>query len=273
MKKLAVFLLLLVLFSAPVCLAHGGSLDSSGGHWDRSTGTYHYHSGIHTEGSSSGSSSDLYSNGTYYRTTANVNMRSSASGSSTILQTIPEGSRAMFAGIRNGNWIKLSYNGKTGWCHANYLAKVPSAVATAKPVSSSSSFGSSSYFQIETSVNMRLEPSQTSKMITTIPKGAAVEYIGTYDDWVKVYYNYNAGYVLAKYLVSMPGSNNSLSEPIENSVTKHESNQRFWKTIGVTPMIIISAILAGAGVIVCSLMCFFIIRGFVGRIIGIFKKD
>lgn len=132
-KKLVVFLLLLVLFSAPVCLAHSGSLDSNGGHWDRSTGTYHYHSGIHAEGSSSGSSSVSYNNGTYYQTTANVNMRSSASGSSAILQTIPEGSRAIFAGSRNGNWIKLSYNGKTGWCHANYLAKVPSAVATARP--------------------------------------------------------------------------------------------------------------------------------------------
>jgi hypothetical protein len=44
-KKLIVFLMLLLLLSAPVCLAHSGGTDSKGGHWNRSTGEYHYHHG------------------------------------------------------------------------------------------------------------------------------------------------------------------------------------------------------------------------------------
>lgn len=134
MKKLIVFLMLLVLLAAPVCHAHGGSLDSNGGHWDHSTGTYHYHDGIHTEGSSSASKSSSSSGATYYRTTANVNMRMSASGSSQILQTIPANSKVTYMGSRSGNWIQVFYNLKTGWCHADYLVKMPKASVTAKPI-------------------------------------------------------------------------------------------------------------------------------------------
>lgn len=36
--------------------AHPGSLDSNGGHWDRKNGTYHFHEGKNTGGSSSSSS-------------------------------------------------------------------------------------------------------------------------------------------------------------------------------------------------------------------------
>lgn len=36
--------------------AHPGSLDSNGGHWDRKSGTYHFHKGTNTGGSSSSNS-------------------------------------------------------------------------------------------------------------------------------------------------------------------------------------------------------------------------
>ena len=40
---LAVLLAFLSLALAPVILGHGGGLDDYGGHFDRRTGTYHYH--------------------------------------------------------------------------------------------------------------------------------------------------------------------------------------------------------------------------------------
>lgn len=42
---LAALLLLSVPMLAPYVYAHPGSTDSSGGHYDRSTGEYHYHHG------------------------------------------------------------------------------------------------------------------------------------------------------------------------------------------------------------------------------------
>lgn len=39
------FILLITLFSTPIVSAHSGRTDSNGGHYDTSTGEYHYHHG------------------------------------------------------------------------------------------------------------------------------------------------------------------------------------------------------------------------------------
>ena len=57
--------LLLLTLSLSLCAffnvsAHPGSLDSKGGHWNRSTGTYHFHTGENASSSFSGSSSSTY---------------------------------------------------------------------------------------------------------------------------------------------------------------------------------------------------------------------
>lgn len=44
MKRFFAFLFLLLFLSSDVS-AHPGRLDSDGGHWNRSTGEYHYHDG------------------------------------------------------------------------------------------------------------------------------------------------------------------------------------------------------------------------------------
>ena len=45
MKKLIAVILVCIftLALASTALAHSGGLDQNGGHWDRSTGTYHKH--------------------------------------------------------------------------------------------------------------------------------------------------------------------------------------------------------------------------------------
>ena len=45
MRKIFCILLLIVLLSMPVCFAHSGGTDSKGGHYNHSTGKYHYHHG------------------------------------------------------------------------------------------------------------------------------------------------------------------------------------------------------------------------------------
>lgn len=55
MKKLFIFLLIFQILTFPV-LSHPGRTDSNGGHWNRKTGEYHYHSGEHAGKSQSSSS-------------------------------------------------------------------------------------------------------------------------------------------------------------------------------------------------------------------------
>lgn len=71
--KVVLFLILVITFTAynPKTIqveAHSGRTDSRGGHWDRRTGTYHYHNGGNSSSSSSNSSYEIkYKyNGKYY---------------------------------------------------------------------------------------------------------------------------------------------------------------------------------------------------------------
>ncbi len=55
MKKLLFFLLTLTLLNQ-IVIAHPGSLDENGGHYNRKTGEYHYHTGEHAESNSNSTS-------------------------------------------------------------------------------------------------------------------------------------------------------------------------------------------------------------------------
>jgi hypothetical protein len=53
--------------------------------------------------------------------TRSANVRSAPSSSSTVLLTLPRGA-SVSTGIRSGNWVKVSVDGKTeGWVFAQYL--------------------------------------------------------------------------------------------------------------------------------------------------------
>ena len=70
---------------------------------------------------------------TYYKVTARsgLNLRKSASTSSTKLLTIPYGTK--LTGTVSKGWLKTTYNGKTGYCYAEYLKDVTNdSTVTAK---------------------------------------------------------------------------------------------------------------------------------------------
>jgi len=57
---------------------------------------------------------------TYMSTTNNLNMRTGASTSHSIILTIPQGSKVEVLATSNG-WSQVIYNGKTGWTSSQYL--------------------------------------------------------------------------------------------------------------------------------------------------------
>lgn len=70
---------------------------------------------------------------TYYKVTAKsgLKLRKSASTSSTKLLTIPYGTK--LTGTLTKGWLKTTYNGKTGYCYAEYIKDVTSdSTATSK---------------------------------------------------------------------------------------------------------------------------------------------
>lgn len=124
MKKLLIALLAIIVISSSA-LAHPGRTDANGGHWNHSTGEYHYHDGSSAGRSSSGSSSGGGSSEIPAQlvTTGNVNMRSGPGTSYDVITTLPEGTKLPYGGQISGNWYKVWYDSRTGWVHRDY-AKV-----------------------------------------------------------------------------------------------------------------------------------------------------
>lgn len=76
MKKI-LFLLLTLTLLTQISVAHPGSLDDNGGHYNRKTGEYHYHEGTHTESNTnlSKSSASDTENYTYSKKSLHVSSK------------------------------------------------------------------------------------------------------------------------------------------------------------------------------------------------------
>lgn len=135
-NKLLVAVLLGLFLLASVGSAHPGNTDIFGGHWDHSTGTYHYHGDSSSKGSSHSSSSSKsinYPDTTDgLLTTANVNMRDGAGTDYSIIATLPAGTAVTYAGKTSGRWHYVRYNTTYGWIFNDYLKLDPSRPAPAQ---------------------------------------------------------------------------------------------------------------------------------------------
>jgi uncharacterized protein YgiM (DUF1202 family) len=58
-----------------------------------------------------------------YKTTAALNLRPTASTSQKPLLTIPKGRSVGQILASSGSWRKVTYAGKTGWVHKDFLTK------------------------------------------------------------------------------------------------------------------------------------------------------
>lgn len=60
-----------------------------------------------------------------WKTTAvhGLNMRTGAGTNNSIITCIPNGSQVACYGESSGDWLKVTWNGKTGWCCKDYLSK------------------------------------------------------------------------------------------------------------------------------------------------------
>ena len=102
---------------------------------------------------------------TYYKVTAKsgLRLRKSASTSSTKLLTIPYGTK--LTGTVTKGWLKTTYNGKTGYCYAQYVKKVSSDnTVTSKE---------RNYVTVK-STAIRSAPSKKASNKKTIPAGKCI---------------------------------------------------------------------------------------------------
>lgn len=129
---------------------------------------------------------------TYTIITDNLKVRSGPDTTNSILGVLDTGSRE--TGTVTDGWLKFTYNGKTAYCSAEYLA-----VSTA-PEGVPDSSTSKSYVTAD-NLLARSGPGTTYASLGTLTKGTKVT--GTVaDGWLKFTYNDKTAYCSASYLAA-----------------------------------------------------------------------
>ncbi|WP_214745927.1 SH3 domain-containing protein [Exiguobacterium sp. s189] len=143
-----------------------------------------------------------------YKTTENLNLRSSASTSGKILVTIPKNKTVKYIS-KSGSWYRVQYGSKTGYVSSKYLSEVkttPSKPET--PVVKK-------YYYTTVNLNLRDKASTSGSLLMTILPNEKVEYVSSHGDWYKVKYDGKTGYVAKKYLTEKAPA--KPSEPAEDT--------------------------------------------------------
>ncbi len=122
-----------------------------------------------------------------------VNVREKASSKSKLLGTAKKG-KTFKALATAGNWIKIEYDGGTGYVFKTYVKLVKEGEDT--PVSGKIA----TIVNCKTKVNVREKASSNSKIIGTADKGSTYEVLGKSGNWYKIDYDGEEGYVFHQYV-------------------------------------------------------------------------
>ncbi|OCA84656.1 SH3 domain-containing protein [Bacillus sp. FJAT-27986] len=151
--------------------------------------------------------------GTYYKTTANLNLRKTASKTAKLIITIPKGKQVTYIS-KSGSWYKVKYGSKTGYVNSSYLKIVSSSTTPAT---------STSVYTTTANLNLRKTASTRSVILTTIPKGKTVSYLSKSGSWYKVKYGTKTGYVSSSYIKVTNKTSASTSASTTIKSTKYKT--------------------------------------------------
>ncbi len=132
-------------------------------------------------------------------TTDSVRMRRSASGSATVLETIPAGTQIEVLG-KTGSFYQVVYNNRKGYVQTKYVSteKDQMVQITAVP---REVVGEYPYTTVTLEkVNLRASRSVRGELLKKIPKGAEISVLSNGTTWSEVEYAGVRGYVMSEYI-------------------------------------------------------------------------
>lgn len=156
---------------------------------------------------------------------SSVNFRSAPNTSSTSYGELKNGTKVNVVGVSSG-WYKVTYNGKTGYIHPDYITLASSSAGTAIAPSNTvtSTTGTAGTVKCSSSVNLRSEANTSSSILAELKNGTAVTVLSTSNGWSKVSYAGKTGYISADYLVT--ASSGTAITPSNNAASVSISAKR-----------------------------------------------
>ncbi|MGH2601886.1 MAG: SH3 domain-containing protein, partial [Dehalococcoidia bacterium] len=128
--------------------------------------------------------------------TSTLNLRSSPWGS--VITVMPAGASVTVTGSGQNGFLPVTYNGRSGWAHSDYLDTGASGPGAAPAPPSGPAVGSAT---VTSALNLRAGPSTGTSVLAVMPSGATVEILGDpRSGFYPVRYNGTAGYAYADYL-------------------------------------------------------------------------
>ena len=183
---------------------------------------------------------------------SSVNFRSAPNTSSTSYGELKNGTKVNVIGVSSG-WYKVTYNGKTGYIHPDYITLASSSAGTAIAPSNTvtSTTGTAGTVKCSSSVNLRSE-ANTSSILAELKNGTAVTVVSTANGWCKVTCSGKTGYIKQDY-VSTTGSasNNTSASTGTAAVVKCSSTVNF-RSAASTSSTILGELKNGTAVTVLS---------------------
>ena len=211
---------------------------------------------------------------------SSVNFRSAPNTSSTSYGELKNGTKVNVVGVSSG-WYKVTYNGKTGYIHPDYITLASSSAGTAIAPSNNgktgyihpdyitlasssagtaiapsntvtSTTGTAGTVKCSSSVNLRSEANTSSSILAELKNGTAVTVVSTANGWCKVTCSGKTGYIKQDY-VSTTGSasNNTSASTGTAAVVKCSSTVNF-RSAASTSSTILGELKNGTAITVLS---------------------
>ena len=184
---------------------------------------------------------------------SSVNFRSAPNTSSTSYGELKNGTKVNVVGVSSG-WYKVTYNGKTGYIHPDYISLASSSAGTAIAPSNTvtSTTGTAGTVKCSSSVNLRSEANTSSSILAELKNGTKITVVSTANGWCKVTYSGKTGYIKQDY-VSTTGSasNNTSASTGTAAVVKCSSTVNF-RSAASTSSTVLGELKNGTAVTVLS---------------------
>ena len=184
---------------------------------------------------------------------SSVNFRSAPNTSSTSYGELKNGTKVNVVGVSSG-WYKVTYNGKTGYIHPDYISLASSSAGTAIAPSNTvtSTTGTAGTVKCSSSVNLRSEANTSSSILAELKNGTKITVVSTANGWCKVTYSGKTGYIKQDY-VSTTGSasNNTSASTGTAAVVKCSSTVNF-RSAASTSSTILGELKNGTAITVLS---------------------
>ena len=144
-------------------------------------------------------------------TASSLNFRSGPSTSYRIIGSLYKGQKVEYIST-SGEWLKVKYNGTTGYVHGDYVTKSDNV----------SSQGTTKYVNATVGLNVRSGPGTSYSKLGKLSYKEKVTVLSTSGEWSKINYNGKSGYVHSSYLQNtVPGSQTSQQPDTNQGTTKY----------------------------------------------------